>query len=50
MQVLKAAANAVGLPADFDPFADDMSVLLGGILFKDVGEKEIDRGREALTG
>jgi hypothetical protein len=31
-----AVAKAIGAP-DFDPFADDMSVLLGGMLFEDVG-------------
>jgi hypothetical protein len=30
----KAAAQAAGLPPDFEPFADDMSVLLGGMLFE----------------
>jgi hypothetical protein len=31
-----AVGKAIGAP-DFDPFADDMSVLLGGMLFEDVG-------------
>jgi hypothetical protein len=31
-----AVAKAIGMP-DFDPFADDMGVLLGGMLFEDVG-------------
>jgi len=31
-----AVAKSIGAP-DFDPFADDMGVLLGGMLFEDVG-------------
>jgi hypothetical protein len=31
-----AVAKAIGAP-DFDPFADEMGVLLGGMLFEDVG-------------